>query len=236
MDQKTELKKGAGAPPASLTSQTYRRIKSDIITGTLEPGIKLKIDELRQMYGTGMSPVREALSLLTSDRLVERIDQRGFRVAHVSAETFRELLKTRCWLEERALRESITHGGKDWEEGVVLAHYRLSRTPRSTSPNTFTANAAWEDLHRQFHIALIAACGSSILLQFCTQLYDENVRYRNLAGSSAYPKRDVNHEHEDIMKATLDRDADLAVERLTAHYRETGAFLADRIGRTDLAT
>ena len=230
MGQTLDTKPAADRPPASLTSQIYDRIRSEIILGALEPGLKLKIEDLRQSYGTGASPVREALSLLTSDRLVERFDQRGFRVAHVSAEAFNELLKTRCWLEERALRESIAHGGKDWEEGVVLAHYRLSRTPRSATPKTFIASAEWEDLHRRFHMALISACGSSTLMRFCEQLYDENIRYRNLAGSSAYPKRDVNQEHEDIVGAALDRDADLAVDRLTAHYGKTGAFLADRIG------
>jgi len=233
MDQKVDISPSADGPSLSLTSRIYHRIRSDIIVGALEPGLKLKIEELRQSYGTGASPVREALSLLTSDRLVERIDQRGFRVAHVSAGAFNELLKTRCWLEERALRESIAHGGKDWEEGVVLAHYRLSRTPRSTTSKAFIANAEWEDLHRQFHRALISACGSSTLMRFCEQLYDENIRYRNLAGPSAYPKRDVNKEHEDIVKAALDRDADLAVARLTTHYQDTGAFLAERIGSSE---
>ncbi|MGI9504370.1 MAG: GntR family transcriptional regulator, partial [Geminicoccaceae bacterium] len=99
-----------------MTTQVYGRIRADILTGVLEPGRKLKIDDLRQVYGSGSSPIREALSLLTSDRLVERVDQRGFRVALVSAEAFDELLMTRCWLEERALTESIQRGGKDWEE------------------------------------------------------------------------------------------------------------------------
>ena len=230
MDQKLDLAQATDSPSLSLTSQIYQRIRSDIIVGALEPGLKLKIEELRQSYGTGASPVREALSLLTSDRLVERFDQRGFRVAHVSAGAFNELLKTRCWLEDRALRESIAHGGKDWEEGVVLAHYRLSRTPRSKASGAFVANDDWEELHRRFHMALISACGSGTLMRFCEQLYDENIRYRNLAGPSAYPKRDVNVEHEEIVAAALDRDADLAVNRLTAHYETTGAFLADRIG------
>ena len=230
MDQKIEALPQADGPSLSLTSQIYQLIRSDIIVGTLEPGVKLKIEELRQTYGTGASPVREALSLLTSDRLVERFDQRGFRVAHVSAEGFNELLKTRCWLEDRALRESIANGDKEWEEGVVLAHYRLSRTPRSKTAEAFVANSDWELLHRQFHMALISACGSATLLRFCEQLYDENIRYRNLAGPAAYPKRDVNIEHQEIVDAVLDRDADLAVARLTAHYEQTGGFLADRIG------
>ena len=153
--------------------------------------------------------IGEALSLLTSDQLVQRIDQRGFRVAQVSEAEFQELLRTRAWLEERALRESIAHGDTAWEEDVVLAHYHLSRTPRSVDGEP---NADWESCHRNFHRALIAACGSSILLRFCDQLYDQNVRYRQLSGSKAYPKRDIAEEHNAICDSVLARDADRQME------------------------
>ncbi len=209
----------------SVTAQVYDRARADILTGALEPGQKLKIDDLRQAYGSGASPIREALSLLTSDGLVERVDQRGFRVALVSAEAFDELLTTRCWLEERALLESIERGGKDWEERVVLAEYHLSQTERSISKNAFIANQDWEQRHKDFHMALISACGSSILLNFCNLLYDQNVRYRHVAGKVAYPKRNIEKEHRAIMHAALERDADSAVAGLVKHYRATGAFL-----------
>jgi DNA-binding GntR family transcriptional regulator len=196
----------------------------------LEPGRKLKIDELRQLYGYGGSPIREALSLLTSDGLVARLEQRGFNVADVSREEFSELLKTRCWLEERALRESIAHGGSEWEEKVLLSNHWLSREPRSRDENgTFVANEDWEARHKAFHMALISSCGSSILLRMCDQLYDQNIRYRILSGGSAYPGRNVGEEHAAIMQATLDRDADLAVSKMIEHYNKTGAFLTKRL-------
>lgn len=223
LEQTTDVDPGTQA--TSVTAQIYGKARADILTGVLEPGQKLKIDELRQAYGSGSSPIREALSLLTSDGLVERVDQRGFRVSLVSAEAFDELLTTRCWLEERALAESIEHGGKDWEERVVLAEYHLSRTARSTSKNAFVANQDWERRHKDFHMALISACGSSILLNFCNQLYDQNVRYRHVAGKVAYPKRDITKEHQAIMQAALDRDVTRAVAGLLKHYRATGAFL-----------
>ncbi|MEM7045521.1 MAG: GntR family transcriptional regulator [Pseudomonadota bacterium] len=209
----------------SITAQIYERVRADILTGVLEPGQKLKIDELRQAYGSGSSPIREALSLLTSDKLVERVDQRGFRVALVSAEAFDELLTTRCWLEERAIGEAIKRGGKDWEERVVLAEYHLSRTARSTSRNAFIANQEWERSHKAFHMALLSACGSSILMNFCDQLYDQNIRYRHVAGKVAYPKRNIEKEHRTIMQAALDRDVTSAVAVLLDHYRTTGSYL-----------
>ena len=215
--------------PESLTSQVYSRLRADIIAGTLSPGRKLKIEELRRRYSVGTSPVREALSLLTSDQFVERLDQRGFRVARVSASEFEELLKTRCWLEERALRESIANGGGEWEEKVVLAAYRLSRVPRSQAADHFVANAEWEVRHKHFHMALLNACGSSFLLKFCDHLYDQNVRYRQLAGTVAYPTRDINAEHGAICDAVLAHDTELAVELLMAHYGRTGDFLKSNL-------
>ena len=227
---------GATATIPSITSRTYDQLRASILSGEFAPGTKLKIDQLKRLLEVGASPIREALSLLTSEHLVERIDQRGFRVAHVSEADFVELLKTRAWMEERALRESIEHGDRAWEEAVVLAHYRLSRTPRTPADeaNANTAaprsSAEWERCHRDFHFTLLAACGSSILLRFCQQLYDQNIRYRFLSGRSAYPKRDINQEHADIMQAAIDRDANSAVAALLSHYRRTGDFLS-----TDMA-
>ena len=214
---------------ASMTSRAYVRLRQDIISGELAPGRKLKIEELRRSYDVGTSPIREALSLLTSDHFVERIDQRGFRVSPVSAEEFAELLKTRCWLEERALRESIANGSVQWEERVVLANYRLSRVPRSQADDRFIANEEWEIQHKRFHMTLIAECRSSMLLKFCDQLYDQNVRYRQLSGSKAYPARDVAGEHSAICDAVLTRDADLAVDLLMTHYTRTGNYLSEEL-------
>lgn len=209
----------------SMTSRAYMQMKRDIITGRLQPGRKLKIEELRKEYDAGTSPIREALSLLTSDHFVERLDQRGFRVAPVSDKEFKELLKTRCWLEERALRESIARGSAQWEEKVVLANYRLSRIPRSQSDNHFIANDKWEEAHKTFHMTLISECGSSLLLKFCDQLYEQNIRYRQLSGAKAYPKRNIAEEHSAICDAVLSRDGDLATNLLLDHYNNTSRFV-----------
>ncbi len=213
----------------STTSRIVQELRRQIITGVLRPGEKLRIDALRQDLKTGATPIREALSLLTSDHLVERLDQRGFRVAPATNAHFADNLKTRCWLEERAIRESIEHGGTDWEERVVLAHHRLSRAKREEEAD-FYDPVSWEALHKEFHLALISACGSEILLRICSQLYDQNVRYRYLAShSSGYASRDVSSEHNAIFAAAMDRNAELTVEILLEHYTRTGGFLKEHI-------
>jgi len=210
---------------SSLTNQAFRRIYTMIIQGELKPGEKLKIESLRNTLGVGASPLREALSLLTSEQLIERIDQRGFRVAHINAQAFDELLKTRCWLEERALRESMRANDDVWEERVLLAHHRLKRPNRMLDDGSL--NSEWEERHKSFHMTLLSACGSSILIKMCNQLYDQNIRYRNASGIYVSAKRKVGNEHDAILKYVLEGEEDKAVNELLAHYRKTGKLLSD---------
>lgn len=206
-------------PEPSATHSAYLALRKMILAGDLKPGAKLKIETLRKKLDTGASPIREALSLLTSDQLVERIDQRGFKTAAASKENFEEILHLRCALESMALRMSIERASNAWEESIVLAHHRMVRAAGEHTE-------VFEAHHRAFHMALLENCGSPILLRMCGQLYDLNIRYRFLANRSQnYKKRDVSREHTKILEACVERDADLASERLCDHYSKTGAFL-----------
>ena len=207
----------------SATHGSYLRLRDMILTGDLPPGQKLKIEELRSMLETGASPVREALSLLTSDMLVERIDQRGFRAAPVSKENFEEILALRCMLEEKALRASLAIGDADWEDALVLSHHRMRKAAQKGS-------ADLEETHKAFHMTLLANANMPMLERYCAQLYDLNIRYRNLAARGPqYRKRSVEDEHQNILDAALERDADLAARLLIEHYRKTGTYLSNQM-------
>src|ERR1041384_5499652 len=104
----------------SLTIRAYSKLRAQIISGALAPGQRLKVETLRDLIEVGATPIREALSLLTSDGLVERLDKRGFRVSEVSLAEYDDLHRTRCWFEEYALRQSIEHGDQAWEDRLVL--------------------------------------------------------------------------------------------------------------------
>jgi DNA-binding GntR family transcriptional regulator len=82
---------------------------------------------------------------------VAREDNRGFFVSEVSIDELNELTDTRCWLEEIALRRSIELGGQEWEEGLVIALYRLSRVPRPAGSTPFRPTNEWVARHNAFH-------------------------------------------------------------------------------------
>ena len=213
----------------TLASSVYDMMRQDILKGDLPPGEKLRVEYMRDRYGVGASPIREALNRLSVDGVVMRVDQKGFRVATVSVAELDELIKTRCWLEETAIRESIAAGDDAWEERLVMAFHRLSKAPRSAEQITYAINPDWEVLHRAFHLALIGACGSRWLISYCEQLNDLADRYRQLAVRVTYPRRNELDEHKAIMDAAVNRDPDRAVEVLMDHYRRTAEIIRDSV-------
>ncbi|MFL9879785.1 GntR family transcriptional regulator [Herbaspirillum rhizosphaerae] len=217
------------APPglSTLATNLYDRMRTDLLAGKLEPGRKLQIEFLSDYYQAGPTPVREALNRLTSDGWVERRDQRGFVVKSISAIDLVEITKTRCWLEEVAVRESIAASSVSWEEELVLAFHRLTKTPRSLADDHYEENLEWEKLHRAFHRALIGGCGSRWLISFCEQLADQLYRYRQLSVRKVFPKRHEQSEHKDILDAALAGDADSVVKLLTSHYRATADIILE---------
>ena len=212
---------------ATRATSLYDQLREDLLGAEMEPGSKLAIEALAERYETSATPLREALNRLVSDGLVERREQRGFVVAGISEADLAEITKTRCWLEEIALRESIAARSTVWEEELVLAHHRLARTPRSLREDRFEANPEWEPLHRAFHRALISNCRSRWLLGFCEQLADQHHRYRRLSAPRAFHKRGVKSEHQALLDAALAGDADKAVSLLKAHFQRTAKVILD---------
>ena len=204
----------------NLTSQAFERIRNDILLGTLRPAERLKIQALSDRYEIGATAVREALSRLVTDGLVDSEDQKGFCVSPVSQNDLIDLTETRIAIEGLAIRKAIAHGDLEWEAQVLSSFHRLSRTPQ---PITLANHAAWALAHRQFHESLVAHCGSPWLLRLCAMLYDKSERYRNLAERSTRPEeRDTATEHRELMDAVaMDRNADKAVELIGAHFRTT---------------
>lgn len=205
-------------------SSVYARLRHDVISTAIAPGQKLRIRDLCTRYGVGLNPLREALNRATADGLIRQADLRGFFAAPVSAKDLMELTKARCLLAEVCLRESILHGDAAWEEGIVVALHRLSRVPRYARghANEFEFHPAWEAAHRAFHRSLIAACGSSWLIDMDEQLFDAADRYRHLSRRDALSGTPARpDQHPAIMKAVLDRNIPQATALLQAHYQRT---------------
>lgn len=205
-------------------SAVYDRLRSDILQGHFSADQKLKIEELSSFYKTGASPLREALNRLSAEGLVSRSDQRGFNVAPLRWEELDTLTETRCFIEGRALEESITNRSEEWEEKLVLLIHKLSKKPRSSAPNMHSANPEWEIIHKEFHKTLLENASSRWLREFSEILGTESYRYRQVAASKNFGKRDHHAEHVAIFKAAISGNIDLAKNLLFEHYKKTSTL------------
>ena len=199
------------------SSAAYHRLLDDILWGRLEADHRLRLNELKEKYSIGSSPLREALSRLAESGFVLREENRGFRVCPMTSAELDELIRTRCWLEEIALRDSIRNGDKDWESRIILAFHWLSRSSRSEDGAGETT-PAWEKLHSDFHAALISACSSKILIDYCEQLRYRTLRYRNLAVTAGHWEQKERDEHNRLCEAVINKDEEAAVACLREHF------------------
>lgn len=143
--------------------EVYMQLQEDIINGALKPNQKPKTEQLRKCY----------------------------EVPSVNARQIAGLLKTRCWLEEMALRNSMIHGHSKQEEKEILVANRLNCFPQSDAYKQFVSNAEWETRHNH-----------------------------QLAVKNAYPVRDMVAEHGAIHDAALARNANQARELKLSQYKK----------------
>ena len=219
-----------GVQPTTLTEAIYGRIRNDILLGVFQPGDKLKLESLRQRYDASVNTLRETLSRLVSDGLVANEGQRGFMVVPASLADLRDITEMRKLLECHAVRLSIERADLDWESRVVAAYHKLSKIEAIIDSDPKRYSAQLELYNREFHGALIAACGSRWLLTFYAAMYDQSLRYRMLAFQVRdFPREQSRREHREILDAALARDADRLIPVFSAHITKGIGLYGDEL-------
>ena len=205
----------------TLNASALALLRSDIIACRLMPNERLRVETLRERYGMGTSPIREALMRLEAEGLVELELNKGFRVSEVSQENLLDLMRTRNEIETIALRWSLEKGGVDWEASLLSAFHRLSRQSKIDPANPDAISEAWSKEHANFHSALVSACGSPTLLSIRSRLFEQADRYVALSIMSSGPLRDDVTEHKQLMRAALNRELDKTLELNRVHINRT---------------
>ena len=207
--------------PRTLNESTYRQLRDAILRCELKPGDRLLFDAMKSRYEVGTSPLREAMTRLAAEGLILIESHKGARVAPVSIADFHDLVAMRQTVECAALRRSIELGDDHWEARIVAGFHYYLKASEANAP----VSGEREQRHRDFHFALVSACGSKRLLETREIFYVQSERYRLMGLAFRHlqkRRRDGVSEHREIMDRTLARDADGACERLAAHLLRTG--------------
>jgi GntR family transcriptional regulator, carbon starvation induced regulator len=214
--------------------RAYLLLREHIVAGTLEPGRKLKIEMLKERYNMSVGPLREAMSRLSAEHLIDQEGQRGFRVAPLTAKDAREIGEMRLLVESEALRKSIPAGDTAWEEKIITTFFRLEQIEinEDRSPEILLR---WERLNEEFHTALVAACPSDWLLRTRESMFRHHERYRRLSRIKTNLTRDVHSEHKALMRAAINRDVEDAVRIIQIHVEKTTLAVTTAIATTQNA-
>jgi DNA-binding GntR family transcriptional regulator len=215
----------SGVP--TRAERVYSALRADIFGGRRRPGERLPFAELTARYEASMGVVREVLTRLTAEGLVESEPQYGFRVVPLSAADLKYLTDARATIETLVLGQAVEHGGVSWESEVLAAHHRLQRTPQMATDDPGRLSDEWTAAHADYHHALLVGCPNPRLLAIAESLRDAAELYRRWSVPPAHAHRDIAGEHRAILDAVLARDADAAAAALAAHIQATTNVLRD---------
>ncbi len=205
----------------TANEQALTALRHDVLTLAYAPGAKLKLDQLQQDYGLSSSPLREALNRLAEEGLVRADERRGFRVAAVSTDDLNDITRMRLLVDLPALRESMQHGGDEWEAQVVASFHRLEKVEARLPDGPVVLDREWSALHRAFHFSMLSACPSERLGSNSRSLFDQAERYRHIAARYRTVVKRKSEEHKLLMRAVLKRDLDTACRMHEEHVLGT---------------
>ena len=201
----------------SLVEATTRKLRDEILSGTLEPGTRLIEEQICQRFSISRAPLREALRLLVQQGLVEHLPRRGARVTVWSEEDIRQLFEIRAVLERYAVTTALPLSAAPGVDPLAEVRDRLDQMRLAESA---ADELARDDAHRAFHAAIVALAGNRqldlamepILVKLQRPMAINRRLEANLVGPGEGLRR-----HEALLVALETNDRDVVLEALCDH-------------------
>lgn len=211
----------------TLSDQIADQIRTQIHAGELGPGQRLVERRLAQEYGVSHIPIREALTSLAEDGLIERLPRRGARVATLTERDLEEISSLRTVLEQFVVERARQH----------LTPQREKRL-RQVVASMVTA-ARQGDTHRmiecdqEFHTLLWEYADHQLLLTINSQLRGRISRFLIAATHGLTPDQRIIHAytHRDLIDAIVSDDPTHAAQAMADHIAEAKQRIAATLTR-----
>jgi DNA-binding GntR family transcriptional regulator len=200
------------------TRHAYEELRRMVLLGELEPGATFSQVQLSNELGVSRTPLREAVRLLQTERLLQSEPNRRVRVAPLTTQDFEDLYAMRVVLDSLAVR--LTVPALTTQELAELRLAYLETTAAATEGDV----GAYHEAHRRFHFGLFHHAGPR-LREEVEDLWDHAERYRRLhfkeAGEATHLVRLGQRDHAGIAEAAQAGDAGLAARRMAEHLART---------------
>ena len=189
-------------PPSTLTEEAYRLIKWRITTVQLAPGSRFTEPDLAESLKLSRTPVREALLLLRTQRLVSVEGRSGYRVRPVTLRDVHDVSLVRRLLEGQAASLAAVN--------LVQANEMATLIARAPQVEDSPANPNWIEADRRFHLALAVAGGNEQLVDALDPVLEKSARLMHLVLALDGPANTILHTHDDLLSALRSHDPEAA--------------------------
>lgn len=210
-----------------LKEDIFDVLHEKIISGLYKPGDWLRQEDIATQLGVSMTPVREALDLLVSAGLAERVPYRGVRVRAMSTKDVVEAYGLRLFLDALIAQEAAK---KITPEQVAALERMLAETKKH---DTLDEVSSERKSSREFHSAIAEATQNDLLIKLYAMvsnafpdwlLYEALFRYPELIADSM---SSTYKEHAAIVDALKKGDAIESVRKSIEHVMESGKWLEE---------
>lgn len=158
----------AGQP---LAARVYELISEDIVAGRMAPGTALVQEQLAARFEVSRTPVRDALTQLTTDGLVRLVSSKGYYVNDLSRNDVSDVFAVRFELESLAFREAFgKHTPRQLHHLKMLASETLLASP-DDGTEVF-------EISLQFHRSLMEPCPNAYLLEVLAGVWAHPIQRR----------------------------------------------------------
>jgi len=210
-----------------LKEEIYDALHRQIIAGKHKPGDWLRQEDIASQMGVSMTSVREALDLLVSNGIAERVPYRGVRVREMSVKDIADAYGLRLILEALAAREAASHITAEQISRLenILAeikqHIKLQEMPLE------------RQLSGEFHTIIAEAAGSDLLVKLYSivanafpdwLLYEVVYRKPEIMMDSL---AQTCEEFKSILDALKKGDAEEAAQKTLDHVLDSGKWMEE---------
>ncbi|MEQ8825598.1 MAG: GntR family transcriptional regulator [Filomicrobium sp.] len=195
----------------ALHEELADKLRHAIIHGELKPGAKISEKVLCEQFGVSRTPVREALKILSTEGLVQLMQNRGASVTEVTWEDLQDAFPIMGALEALAGELAAKNATDDQiDRAKALQSRMVSRFKKGDRKGYFQVN---EEIHQ----LILEASGNSALPRMMRTVSLQIRRARYMANLSKSRWAQAIDEHEEILDAWVDRDSQRLGQLLKQH-------------------
>ena len=206
-------------PSAKIRDSLEQRI----VEGELSNGKRLDETELSGFYGVSRTPVREALQRLAESGLAEHLPRRGTFVRSPSLSQLVEMFEVMAELECMAIRLAARRATSN----DIDALEKDNETCRAAVAANDTKK--YYEINARLHGRIYQMSGNSFLANEARRLHDRLRPFRRLQLRVRGRMEESMAEHDIILAALRDGDADRAMETIKKHITIVGVRFNDLV-------